>query len=134
VQERNGESRRSGTVVGAIVDLGFCLDLLSSTGVEAVRTAYKDLKAIAEEAGAPMPVNTHNNLLRNLDCAVINHLHESRRGAKLDAFDSVRGMFDEGKAAFEGSGISAKAHIQIAVRSPSCIKGVFRVPRDHLVS
>lgn len=131
-QKRRGESGRTGTVVGAIIDLGFCLDLLTSTGVEAVQTAYEDLKAIADEAGSPMPVNTHGNLVRNLDCAVINHLHESRKDAALDAFDSVRGMFDEGRPAFDGSGISAKAHIQIAVRSPSCIKGVFRVPREHL--
>ncbi|MDO8361200.1 MAG: hypothetical protein Q7T08_14375 [Devosia sp.] len=131
-QKRKEHSGRDGTVVGAVIDLGFCLDLLSSTGIETVRTAYADLKAIADQASAPMPVNTHGGLLRNLDCAVINHLHESRKDARLDGFDTVRGMFDEGKPAFTGSGIAAKAHIQIAVRSLSCIKGVFRVPREHL--
>ena len=64
--------------------------------------------------------------------AVINHLHSIFEAADLDFFDSVRGAFHEGGELYPGSGFTRKAHIQICVRSPSCIKGVFRVPTDQL--
>jgi hypothetical protein len=41
-------------------------------------------------------------------------------------FDSVRGAFLEGGAAFPGSKIASKSHVQIAIRNPRCIVGVFR--------
>ena len=47
-----------------------------------------------------------------------------RRRGKV--FDTVRGVFQEGVATFEGSGIRLESHIQIAVRSPAVILGVFR--------
>jgi hypothetical protein len=43
-----------------------------------------------------------------------------------DRFDTVRCGFTEGARAFPGSGIFRKSHIQIAVRNPACILGVFR--------
>ena len=133
--QKRKKSSKPGMVVGAVIELGFCLDLLSSTGVDAVCTAYDDFKAICAEAGLDLPVNSggKDSLFRNKDCAVINHLHQIRAGnPKLLPFDTVRGVFTEGPPAFEGSGINAKSHIQIAVRSPRCIKGVFRVPREEL--
>ena len=41
-------------------------------------------------------------------------------------YDSVRGAFIEGNAAFDGSDIKKENHIQIAVRNPACLLGVFR--------
>ena len=41
------------------------------------------------------------------------------------AFDTIRGMFVEGGKAYPGSGLYKKSHVQIAVRNPACIKGVF---------
>jgi hypothetical protein len=41
-------------------------------------------------------------------------------------FQTVRGCFVEGGPAFPGSGIQRESHIQIAVRDPACIIGVFR--------
>jgi hypothetical protein len=127
-------SVREPYVVGAVIDLGFCLDLLSSTGTAAVASAYEDLRAHFEAAGKTMPSNTRgpDSLLRALDCAVVNHLHAVRERAELQAFDSVRGVFFEGGPSYPGSGFSKKAHIQICVRALSCIKGVFRVPNDQL--
>jgi hypothetical protein len=46
--------------------------------------------------------------------------------------DTVRGVFVEGVAAYPGSGIREKTHIQIAVRNGACVKGVFRVPERDL--
>jgi hypothetical protein len=125
-------------VVGAVLDLGYCLDLTSSTGVTAVKAAYANFAEVTKKAGKPIPRN-HGGpdaLLRQLDCAVINHLHQIRDSANppLPQFDSVKGVFlAEGGQIYEGSGFYNKTHIQICIRSRSCIKGVFRVPEEHLI-
>jgi hypothetical protein len=43
-----------------------------------------------------------------------------------DRYDTVRCGFVEGPPAFEGSGIWHRSHVQIAVRNPACVVGVFR--------
>lgn len=66
---------------------------------------------------------------RNLDCAVIRLVHEV---TKDNSFDTVKGVFLEGKPIFEGSGFHDKTHVQICVRNPDSIIGVFKVPNRHL--
>lgn len=137
-QRRRGKFEDDSYVVGAVLDLGYCLDLTSSTGVEAVAAAYTSFATITNRAEKPMPTNHggSDSLLRELDCAVINHLHQIRKSAEptLQAFDSVKGVFlAEGGQIYEGSGFYRKTHIQICIRTPTCIKGVFRVPSEHLV-
>ncbi|MFP5226230.1 MAG: hypothetical protein ACLGXA_01275 [Acidobacteriota bacterium] len=121
-------------VVGAVVDLGFCLDLISSNGTEAVKLAWQSLHANMERSARPLPSNAGgvDLLLRRLDCAVINHLHKVREVRQLQPFDSVRGVFIEGPAIYDGAGFREKTHIQICVRSPERIKGVFRVRSQDL--
>lgn len=119
-------------VVGAIVELGLCLDLTTSAGVQHVRSAYRRLVEIAKAAGYVLPKNSPDQLRRNLDCAVIRMLHDIREVAGDAPIDTVRGVFLEGAPIFDGSGFYAKTHIQICVRNPKCIKGVFRVPEHQL--
>ena len=121
--------------VGAIIDLGNCLDLTESQSLGIVREGYKSLEEVFSSAGfLDMPRNREAGkrdsdlLYRNLDCAVINHVHEMRDIQKMDKFDSVRGAFPEGKELYPGAGIKDKTHIQICVRDPSSIRGVFRIP------
>lgn len=78
-----------------------------------------------------MPANTR--YLKRLDCAVINYLHHLRIGQPVEAIQTVRGVLVEGGPAYPGSGFAEKTHIQIAVRDPACIKGIFRVPQ-HVMS
>jgi hypothetical protein len=121
-------------VVGAVVDLGFCLDMISSNGTQAVKLAFQSFTANMHVSGKPLPSNVGGSdlFLRRLDCAVINHLHNVREVENLAAFDSVRGVFIEGNPVYEGSGFREKAHIQICVRNPDRIKGVFRVRDEDL--
>lgn len=66
-------------------------------------------------------------LLRFLDCAIIESLHVTMKAQKdLFAYDSVRGVFIEGSPIYPNAGFRKKTHIQICVRNPNCIKGVFR--------
>jgi hypothetical protein len=43
-------------------------------------------------------------------------------------FDTVRGMFTEGDELYPGAAFYHQSHVQIAVRNPDCIKGVFFPP------
>jgi len=121
-------------VVGAVIELGYCLDLLTSTGVQAVTSAHIDFVAYCREANAQAPLNSggQDSLFRRLDCAVINHLHSIRDNFRRRPFDSVRGVFIEGDPLYPSSGFYHKTHIQICIRNTSMIKGVFRVPDDQL--
>lgn len=68
-------------------------------------------------------------MLRELDCAVIEVLHKARENGGFPQFDSVKGVFWEGKELYPNAGFREKDHIQICVRNPNCIKGLF-LPRD----
>jgi hypothetical protein len=120
-------------VVGAVIDLGYCLDLISSNGLSAVGGAYKDFRAVMSASDSEMPINAggDDHPWRQLDCAVINWLHSARARSNQQPFDSVRGVFVEGDPVYKNSGFRHKTHIQICVRNPEMIKGVFRVPEKH---
>lgn len=129
---RKGSKIKAPTVVGAVIDLGFCLDLTTAAGIGFVQRGHQSLKSSLSAAGKALPTNSGDKLRRNLDCAVIGHVHELVAEAGAQPFDTVRGVFTEGKPAYDGAAFDEKTHIQIAVRNPACIKGVFRVPEEHL--
>ena len=120
-------------VIGAIIDLGNCLDLTEASSLAYVRRGYADMKFGFDTIGLSMPKNEPGTkddqdlLKRKLDCAVINYVHATRYDEEnLRPFDSVRGAFSEGEPLYEGAGIMAKTHIQICVRKSSSIRGYFR--------
>jgi hypothetical protein len=127
-------------VVGAVINLGFCLDLITDNGIMAVEKAYTGLPREAglveamETIGKKLPVNSGGNDLRRrrLDCYVMNYLHASRKeDPGLEEFDTVKGIFTEGDPIYPTAGFRRKTHIQIYIRKQSMIKGVFRVPPSH---
>jgi hypothetical protein len=119
-------------VVGAVIDLGYCLDLASTEGIEYVRAAHDRYREEVTFAGTTLPLNRGGDdlLLRHLDCAVINYIHQINDATLRPAFETVRGVFLEGKRIYETSGFFEKTHIQICVRNLKNIKAVFRVPAD----
>jgi hypothetical protein len=97
-----------------------------------MKESYKDLKDLHEQSGTALPINaqaggTNDHLLRHLDCAVIETLHQIRANRGLAPFDSTRSVFVEGQPAYPGAGIRELNHIQICVRNPRRIQGYFRV-------
>ena len=87
-----------------------------------------------EEYGFNIPQNIplieNGDLLKRfLDCAVIETIHQFNKEKNKPQFDSVRGVFFEGRDLYENAGFKEKNHIQIAIRNPNCIKGYF-IPRD----
>lgn len=130
--KRKGSSIKNPTVVGAAIDLGYCLDLTTSRGLQQVKTAHQKFKQVSEEIGTEMPQNRPDRLRHDLDCAVVNYLHHLEAEENRPAFDTVKGIFIEAPDLYPGSAFGSKNHIQIAVRNLDCIKGVFRVPKSHL--
>jgi hypothetical protein len=130
--KRAGSRIKKPTVIGAVIDLGFCLDLTTSRGLQLTKTAFARLQKVFQQAGKPLPENQPDRLRHNLDCAVINYLHHLQAEENKSAFDSVKGVFIETPDLYPGSAFGSKNHIQIAVRNQDCIKGVFRVPNSHL--
>lgn len=104
---QNAEHKiRKPFVVGAVIDLGNCLDLSDAGSLEIIKEAYAEFKKTSELAGSPLPVNEPAHkadpdlVKRHLDCAVMNYVHALREdrqaGAALEPFDTVRGLFTEG--------------------------------------
>jgi hypothetical protein len=120
-------------VVGAVIDLGLCLNMLERSALKQIRDAHEALSVVMEQLGIPMPQNKGSEMgARYLDRTVMEFFHEERASARNEdplvapEYDSVRAMFPEGEALFDGAGFQSKSHIQIAVRNPNCIKGYFR--------
>ncbi|MCL6729251.1 hypothetical protein [Sphingomonas hankyongi] len=120
-------------VVGAVIDLGNCLDLLNRENIELVRDAHRLFVQEQKRSGLPIPANRSlegepERILRFLDRAVIQFLHEIFEVAGEAAFDSVRGLFPEGDELYPGAGFRRRNHIQIAVCNPKLILGLFYPP------
>lgn len=117
-------------VIGAIIDLGFCLNLLESNSLRIVKHGYEILRAIHKQRQEPLPENLpagegKDPLIRKLDCAVIETIHAFNSENNKCSYDSVRGVFVEGEKLYPDSGFNERNHIQICVRNPNCVKGYF---------
>lgn len=107
--------------------------MLDRAACEEARVAFDTLCASMRSTQQEIPVNKGKDLaVRFRDRAVIETLHAARdmlnqvSQGGFPPYDSVRAAFLEGDSLYEGAGFSAKNHIQIAVRSPVCIRGYFR--------
>lgn len=129
-----GSKVQNPAVVGAVIDLGLCLDTTTSAAIRHVRRAYDSYVSTCKQAEVELPVNKPESdpFIRRLDCAVFRQVHEIRENDGDPKIETVRGVFTEGEPVFENAGFLEKTHIQICVCEPSNIKGVFRVPEDQL--
>lgn len=130
--ERYGEQS---AVLGAVIDLGRCLNLTDYHASDILKRGYDILKLRCEVTGNNLPKNKKGKsktdfLLRDLDCAVIQQIHEFNREKGIPKYDSVRGVFVEGAEVYPGAGIKEKTHIQLCITNPNCIKGFFSPRRE----
>jgi hypothetical protein len=131
--QKERKKLKTPSVVGALIQLGNCFDLLDTHFTHDLAQAYGEFERITKEQGLPLPKNrgnTPDKKLRKLDCAVLNW-YLARAAHQGNEYDTVRGGFIEGGEVFPGSGISKETHIQVAVRNPTCILGVFRPGRTR---
>jgi hypothetical protein len=115
-----------GGVVGAVIQLGLCLDLTDVASTRLLSDQYEQLRELERSGSLKLPTNKGKS--RRLDCLVINELVKASEDNGM-SFQTVRCPFLEGDPVFPGSGILKESHIQIAVRTTAlrtCILGVFR--------
>jgi hypothetical protein len=119
-------------VIGAVLVLGHCLNLLDNKYLDIVKQGHRQLAETLSHAGVPVPQNRCIGeadgipLMRTLDCAVVEFIHVAASRQGLPPYDSARGAFWEGAPLYENAGFREKSHIQICIRNPNCIKGYFR--------
>lgn len=119
-------------VVGAVIDLGHCLNLLEYESLQLLKTGYELLCKLHDASGTPLPENRPGPnedgdlLLRHLDRAVIDTVHGMNEEQEKPPYDSVRAAFWEGADLYPNAGFKEKNHIQICVRDHACIRGYFR--------
>ena len=113
-------------VLGAIIELGNCMNLIESRSNSFVKIAHSVLLDSVCNIGGKMPINKGAN--RQLDCTVIKSTHELIKRIGLPAYDSIRCPFHEGGPLYEGANFTERLHIEICVRNPDSIKGYF-LPR-----
>lgn len=127
----NSKKIKNPAVLGAVLDLGYCMDLMDSEFLKELKEAHNTLEKTFELIEEPMPKNegnTPDKLLRKLDCAVIEIAHTINESAGAESYDSVRGVFWEGLELYPDAFFKEKNHIQICIRNMNCIKGYF-IPR-----
>lgn len=120
-------------VLGAVICLGNCLDFTEQANLQKLKEHYELVKQEAANKGLELPVNKggKDNLIRELDCLLINSLVAKQLGEDPDnAYDSVRGVFFEGRELYPTAGFREKDHIQIAIINPNCIKAFFKVRKE----
>ncbi|HVU57970.1 MAG TPA: hypothetical protein VHD83_23075 [Puia sp.] len=148
-QKRKGKSVADAAVIGAVIQLGYCCDLMDSRFTGLLKAYYKLMEEAYKKAGRSLPVNKdspvdmhRDKLLRVLDCTVIEYMHarieeqykkdKKEKGfSDFKIFDSTRGVFMEGGRIYSGAEIFEKSHIQICIRTSNCIKGFF-LPRAEI--
>jgi hypothetical protein len=113
-------------VIGAIIQLGTCFDLTNEGFAGILEGSFKELSRDFEDEGLELPTNNKaGGKRRELDCLAINDFLQRQERVGW-CYDSVRGAFLEGPPVFAGTTISKETHIQVVVRNPACILGVFR--------
>jgi hypothetical protein len=134
------EKKKAGTlkepaVVGAVIELGRCFDLLDSSNINLLKSCYNLFVNESEQLEKPIPKNEDHpgakgkdKVLRYLDCAVIEYTHSFLEQNNEPPYDSVRAVFPEGDPIYPGAGFNEKTHIQLCIINPDCIKGFF-LPR-----
>lgn len=111
-----------GGVVGAVIQLGRCLDLTDTRFTDMLLSSYETVRRVFRQRKKALPKNRNGR--RELDCLIINKL--IMRSPEHRRFQTVRSPFLEGTPAFPGSALLRASHVQIAVRDRECILGVFR--------
>jgi hypothetical protein len=121
--QKNKKAAETPFVLGAIIELGNCLNLVETESLTILSEAYNKLVDVMSKSGLPMPVNKGDN--RALDCSVIKFIHQSNKDESKIPYDTIRCAFPEGKEAYPGAMITSRLHVQICVCNSDSIKGYF---------
>lgn len=120
------KKKRHPAVVGAIIRLGHCLDLLDPVNVATMKQFHDETLVKWRAAKSEIPKN--GNQHKNLDCALFNLFYDQSAG--IETARAVYVPTEAAKRVWPRSWIYNEAHIQICVRKPENILAVWRVRKD----
>jgi hypothetical protein len=119
-------------VLGALVRLGRCFDLLDPSNADVLHDAHAEMSTALAALGQPLPKNANAN--KFLDCAVFNWLYQrlGKQGLHVQSSRAVFVPVQAGRLSrvWERSGIFRGAHIQVCVRERQNILAAWSVRRD----
>ena len=118
-------------VVGAMIRLGNCFDLLDSRNIEALQKAKDGMVRLMRREGVKVPEN--KRIYKNLDCAVFNYFYqtvEDEGGPKIDSARAAYVPTESRKRIWRASWIYKDTHIQVCVRNQSNILAVWHAHPD----
>jgi len=125
-EDRYRKDGLQAAVIGAVIQLGRCFDLLNEEITGLLSATYAELAEGYSIRGEPLPLNVGpEGKMRVLDCLVINDCLDRLKSSDIE-YDTVRGAFREGAEVYPGAGFARETHIQVAVRKTDCILGIFR--------
>lgn len=126
-------------VLGSMIRLGNCLDLLDPRNTDHLERIYQRFLADLTAVDETVPRNF--NTRKFLDCAVFQYAYQLLQSETNQAVDSSRAVYvptgkdKEGrdKRLWPRSWIVREAHIQLCVRNPACIMGTWleELPDDR---
>lgn len=122
---------RDSAVIGAVIQLGHCLDLLDQRFIDLVGEAAKAMCGTYRKQGRTIPRNTKSGAHR-FDCALIDFIRNEPPDRFGGPYDSARAAYIEGKSILGRSAFHRRTHIQIAVYNKNCIKGYFWPAEESL--
>ncbi len=111
-------------VLGALIDLNGAMDLTEPYTASVLTLTAKGLEAVFAKDGRPLPKNDTAGR-RYFDKILIDS-HCFIREKEGSPVPVVRGVFEEGELVHPHSSIRALSHVQLAVRDPAAILGVWR--------
>ena len=115
-------------VVGAIIRLGHCFDLLDPVNVQVLKEFHRNSIEKWRESGFEIPQN--GNQHKKLDCAIFNLLYSSERHPPIETTRAVYVPTASARRVWRRSWIYEQAHIQISIRKAENILAVWPVRRD----
>jgi hypothetical protein len=129
-QKGRGGKIKSPAVLGAIIDLRNCLNLIDAEHLNLVEAALEAHLEFCRNSDLKPAQNKGREFgARYLDRTVFETLHKLWQQEKKPPFDTVRAFFAEGKLLYENAGLRSLDHIQICVRDPRKLVGYF-LPRQ----
>ena len=121
------KNKKHPAVIGAIIRLGQCLDLLDPLNVAELKQFHDDSLEAWRAASKPIPKN--GNQHKKLDCALFNLFYDNSK-VGIETARAVYVPTQSAKRAWKRSWIYEEAHIQICVRELKSILAVWRVRKD----
>ncbi len=118
-------------VVGAMIRLGNCFDLLDAKNVVALQKSGAAMIESMKRARVEIPKNEHS--FKHLDCSAFNFFYQQNEDDGEPRIDTARGAYvptETNKRIWSDSWICKDTHIQICVRTQSNILAVWHSQRD----